>query len=80
MLSGARGESREQRSQLQNKETAFKRLCETPKFKSWLKIEIARRLSQDKETVEQKVERAMDPKNLRVEEITEEGWREIQHA
>ena len=33
--SGAVGESREERSQLQNKRTAFKRLIEHPKFKLW---------------------------------------------
>jgi hypothetical protein len=34
--SGARGESREQRSQLQNKRAAFKRMVESPAFKIWL--------------------------------------------
>jgi protein subunit release factor A len=40
--SGARGESREERSQLQNKKTAFRRMIETPKFKLWLAIETGR--------------------------------------
>lgn len=40
--SGARGESREQRSQLQNKRAAFLRMIETPKFKLWLAIETGR--------------------------------------
>lgn len=34
--SGARGESREERSQLQNKKTAFVKMVETPAFKYWL--------------------------------------------
>lgn len=34
--SGARGESREERSQLQNKKKAFLRLIETPAFRVWL--------------------------------------------
>jgi protein subunit release factor A len=34
--SGARGESREERSQLQNKRTAFVRMAKSPKFKIWL--------------------------------------------
>jgi hypothetical protein len=34
--SGAVGESREERSQLQNKRTAFKRMAAHPKFKVWL--------------------------------------------
>lgn len=34
--SGAVGESREERSQLQNKRTAFRRMAESPKFKLWV--------------------------------------------
>jgi RF-1 domain len=34
--SGAVGESREERSQLQNKRTAFKRMAAHPKFRLWL--------------------------------------------
>ena len=34
--SGATGESREERSQAQNKKNAFKRLTESLKFKLWL--------------------------------------------
>lgn len=34
--SGAVGESREERSQLQNKKTALKRMAAHPKFKVWL--------------------------------------------
>lgn len=32
--SGARGESREERSQLQNKKNAFRRMAETPAFQA----------------------------------------------
>lgn len=35
--SGARGESREERSQLQNKRTAFKRMVDTPEFQRYIK-------------------------------------------
>ena len=38
--SGAVGESREERSQLQNKKTAFKRMAAHPKFKVWLNREL----------------------------------------
>ena len=33
--SGARGESREERSQLQNKRLAFRRMAEHPLFRAW---------------------------------------------
>lgn len=42
--SGARGESREERSQLQNKRAAFRRMVETPRFRAWLAIESGRSL------------------------------------
>lgn len=40
--SGARGESREERSQLQNKRAAFLRMVESPAFKLWLRLETGR--------------------------------------
>lgn len=38
--SGAVGESREERDQLKNKKTAFKRMTETTEFKSWVDLQI----------------------------------------
>jgi protein subunit release factor A len=38
------GEGRETRSNHQNRIAAFKRLIETPKFKTWHKTEVARRM------------------------------------
>lgn len=38
--SGAVGESREERSQLQNKKAAFKRMAAHPRFKVWLNREL----------------------------------------
>lgn len=40
--SGARGESREERSQLQNKRAAFLRMVKSPAFQLWLRIETGR--------------------------------------
>lgn len=40
--SGARGESREERSQLQNKKTAFLRMVKSDKFQLWLRLETGR--------------------------------------
>ena len=39
--SGAVGESREERSQTQNKKNAFNRLVQSKKFQDWLKIKTA---------------------------------------
>lgn len=60
--SGAVGESREERSQLQNKHTAFRRMAETQKFKLWLR----RQLGQD-DLLRAAVEREMWPVNLKTE-------------
>jgi protein subunit release factor A len=70
--SGARGESREQRSQLQNKRTAFVRMTETAKFKVWLNREIMVR--NGIKTPEERVEEDMRPENLRVEIKSDGKW------
>ncbi len=44
--SGAVGEGREHRSNTQNRRSAFEKLIETTAFKSWHKIECARRMGQ----------------------------------
>ena len=68
--SGARGESRNHKSQLQNKKEALKRLSETKDFKLWLN----RRINEIEtgETIEKQVEKAMSPENLKIE-IKENG-------
>lgn len=67
--SGARGESREERSQLQNKRTAFKKMVDTPEFKRYVQQRmygIGR--------AEAEVERAMQrTQDFRVEVKDEKG-------
>lgn len=65
--SGAVGEARDERSQLQNKKAAFKRMSETTTFQLWLK----RQLGQDA-LIKAKVERDMWPVNLKTE-VQEDG-------
>lgn len=64
--SGARGEARDERSFDQNRKNAFLRLVETKEFKTWHKIETARRLGMF-EAVDQYISNAMEPENLLVE-------------
>lgn len=71
--SGARGESREERSFQQNRRNAFIRLVESDKFKTWLKIESARRTGIEAE-IEAEVHRAMDPRNIRIEVKKDNRW------
>lgn len=69
--SGAVAESREERSQLQNKQNAFKRLLETKEFKVWHKLECGRRLGiveiKTQEQIEKEVDASMAVENLKIE-------------
>jgi hypothetical protein len=71
--SGAVGESREERSQLQNKKAAFRRMTRTGKFRVWLNREILL-AGHDPEA---EVRRAMQPHNLLIETRVGEQWRVI---
>ncbi len=72
--SGAVAEHRDGRDQGKNKIEAFRKLAETPKFKSWHRAEVARRLGMEAEA-ERATEEAMRSCNLRIEVATEKGWR-----
>lgn len=67
--SGARGESREERSQRQNKKTAFLRMIQTNEFQLWLKLQqgLSAKAVAD-------VERWMYPNNLKVEFKVDGKW------
>ena len=67
--SNARGESREERSQMQNKRTAFIRMVDTKEFKLWIK----KATGQDA-VVEAAVERAMAPHNIKTEVKQNGKW------
>lgn len=71
--SGARGESREFRSQLENKRAAFRRMGSTAEFQKWARSKAAK-VSGSYRTLEERVEEAMAPENLKVEAQTAEGW------
>src|SRR5713226_5861131 len=58
--SGARGESREERSQPQNTKIAFRRMAESKKFGIWMN----KMLWGNKGTPEEQAERDMAPENL----------------
>ena len=75
--SGAVGESREERSQLQNKRTALRRMVATPQFQWWVHLKV--REMEQGFTAEQWVEEQMaDMSNFRVEVKNTEGkWVEI---
>lgn len=63
--SGASGRASDSRSQVDNKRAAFKRLLEHPRMKFWLAKQVY--AIRQGETLEQTVEKDMDPKNLKIE-------------
>lgn len=69
--SGAMGESRESRSQHENKRIAFKRLAESGMFKAWHKRKIYEVITNM--TIDQKVEKLMQPEHLKIEVKDEKG-------
>lgn len=72
--SGAVGESREQRSQLQNKRTAFERMVKHPKFQFWLHEK--RREMETGKSLEDRVAEMMQPEYIKTE-VRENGlWTE----
>jgi hypothetical protein len=71
--SGARGESREERSQLLNKKAAFRRMTEHGLFRAW----VNRQIFYHGESPEKRVQRDLAPANLRTEIRGSSGWEEI---
>jgi|WetSurSiteA1Bulk_404760.scaffolds.fasta_scaffold00048_34 protein subunit release factor A len=78
--SGAVSVAKEERSQGQNKRTAFRRLVESKPFQSWVKLR-ASEVVNSKQKVEESVDRLMKEKNLRVDVKDEVGkwvqWTEM---
>ncbi len=74
--SGAVGESRESRSQHENKRIAFRRLAESGTFKAWHKRKIYEVITNM--TIDQKVDKLMQPEHLKFEVKDNGKWVECQ--
>lgn len=75
--SGAVGECREERSQLQNKKKAFHRMVADKKFQLWIKRKAYEEIKG--KSIEKVVEEQIKSENLKVEVVDEGGkWKEIQ--
>ena len=71
--SGARGEARDERSQLQNKKLAWRRMCETKAFKSWVRKQVGSDVRLHSE-----IERELWPDRTVTEVKNEKGeWVEV---
>lgn len=73
--SGAVGEARDSRSQLQNRKSAFVRLAGSKKFKTWLKIETGQAVLQDVE-IEKVVDELFGKENIKIERRVNGRWEE----
>jgi len=69
--SGAVGESRTDKSQYHNKKNALKRLVESARFKLWINRKVFE-INQVK-TLDERVNEALDKKNLKLEVKDEKG-------
>lgn len=74
--SGASGVGVTHRSQHKNKQDAFKRMRQDAKFKAWHTKMVAELMSG--KTLDEKVDEAMQPENLRVEARGENGWEVVE--
>lgn len=74
--SGATGESDLTRHQSENKKIAFRKMAESKEFSTWHKIETAKRMG-NKMTIEEKVDIAMNPVNIKLEGRIDGKWTEI---
>lgn len=69
--SGAVGYSADENNQLRNKQDAFRRMAESPQYQAWARLKAAE-LIQGK-SLDQLVDEAMVPQNLKVEILNDEG-------
>lgn len=74
--SGARGESREERSQLQNKKLAWERMAKHPLFTYWISVQLKNKKSQE-ELLKEIEEELADSKNLKIEIKKDKKWTEV---
>jgi len=70
LASGASAQCEEHREQSLNKKAAFKKMIQTDKFKTWIRIEAARKTGELID-IEKKVDEEM--KNVKIETKSEEG-------
>lgn len=73
--SGVRSTGQSNKERKSNLREAFKKLTKDFKFKIWLNQKTYEVIN--KTTIEEQVEKAMAPENLRVEYKSEDGWVEM---
>lgn len=69
------GTGQSQRDRQSNLREALTNLTENPKFKNWIKVKTAK-VTGEKAYIEDLVDTAMKPKNLKVEVKQDDKWME----
>lgn len=72
--SGAVGFSADERDQLRNKRTAWRRMADTKEFTLWARLEVSRRVTG--KTIDEQVDELMAPENLKIEYRRGDKWTE----
>lgn len=75
--SGAVGESREFRSQQQNKEAAWKRMGQSKAFQTWARMQAAKIMGQP--SIDDLVDQEMTRDKLKVEVREGQEWRQVEN-
>lgn len=75
-ISRAQGYAEDMREQFRNKQIAFRRMAETKEFQAWLRTETLKKMGV-LDQIEASVDKAMSPKNLRIEIKENEKWVEV---
>ena len=70
--SGARGEARDERSQLQNKKLAFRRMAESSEFRAWTRKQVG-----SDAKLHAEVERETWPDRIKTEVMKDGEWNEV---
>lgn len=73
--SGARGEARDERSQLQNKKLAFRRMAESKLFRAWVAKQSHEQKQIEARAAKWAQEQVDDPGTLKVEVFDRGRWR-----
>lgn len=77
--SGASSYCCDNRKQSINKKAAFRQLTNSPKFKQWIRLEIARKTGV-LDDIEKDVDKLMREENLRVEVRNGSKWEQLTHT
>lgn len=71
--SGAIGEGREFKSKAQNEKAAIRRLVDSKRFKTWVRLEAAAKLEGYRD-IEEKVDKMMSKDSLQIEVMKDGEW------